>query len=88
MDYMFANCSNIKSIDISSFSFNKAIDLSYMFFDCINLNNIVLPDSSTPSSKCLLFGIFYNCNNLIEMNISQDFGDKVKKIILISNLAN
>ena len=79
MSNMFYHCINLENINLSSFNFNKAIDLSYMFCDCINLKNIILPDSSMPSSKCLLFGIFYNCNNLIKMNISQDFGDKVKK---------
>jgi len=49
--YMFYNCRNIVSIDLSSFDFKKVTDMSNMFSECYNLKNVDLSFLDTKSTK-------------------------------------
>lgn len=49
--YMFANCSNTKSINISNFNTEKVVDMSYMFYNCKKIKNIDLSSFNTKRVK-------------------------------------
>ena len=44
---MFSTCGDLTIIDISSFNLENVIDLSYMFQDCYNLNEIIFNESTS-----------------------------------------
>ena len=79
--YMFRNCDNIKSVDLSSFDSSDVNNMNYMFGKChfleeINLNNLVtdkVTDMSYMFNKCyflkkLKFPPSFNTKNVEKMN--------------------
>ncbi len=66
---MFASCSNLKNLDLSSFNTSKVADISLMFNMCnsltsLNLNGI---DLSQVTSMTSLFNDCYNLTTTIEI---------------------
>ena len=70
MKNMFNGCSNLESIDLSSFIVSKVEDLSYMFRGCTSLNSLNLSTINT-QSVTTMEGMFYNCKNLVNLDISR-----------------
>ena len=69
--YMFYDCKELTSIDLSGISFLIVKDLSYMFYGCNNLETLILPtnekvnnvvDFSNKIEK--MSYTFYNCSKL------------------------
>ena len=91
---MFANCTNLQSLDLSKFSTEKVEDLDYMFADDENL--LTLDMSAFNTTKCKTFKkLFDHCYNLtvtlnprISFNIYSEIPDYVKVINVNSKIAS
>ena len=61
--FMFYNCKNITSMDLSLFDTKNITNMGGMFYGCSNLSNI---DVSLFNTKNVtnMGGMFYNCSNL------------------------
>ena len=60
--YMFANCSNIIDIDLSSFDTKDVINMSYMFYNCYKLTYIDLSSFETKNFINTSY-MFHGCLN-------------------------
>ena len=67
--YMFCNCSNIKSIDLSSLDSKNITNMGYMFYKCYNLENIDIGSFNTTNVTNMAY-MFYECNNLKKLDLS------------------
>ena len=75
--YMFAGCSNIIKIDLSSFNTQKIEDMSFMFLDCYDLTEIDLSSFNTRNVTNMNH-MFSGCINLTEIDVSSFDTRKVK----------
>ena len=66
--YMFYNCRNIISIDLSSFDSRNVTNMSNMFSECYNLKNVDLSFLDTKNVKNISY-LFNNCINLTNVKI-------------------
>jgi hypothetical protein len=67
---MFYNCYKLTSIDLSNFNFNYTKDLSYMFYNCINLEIIKWNYDSNFFVANYYSYMFYNCYKLSSIDLS------------------
>ena len=67
--YMFCGCSNITSIDLSSFDTKNVIKMNNMFDKCYNLKDIDLSSFNTENVSNMSY-MFSVCSNLKNINLS------------------
>jgi surface protein len=67
--YMFCGCSNITSIDLSSFDTKNVTNMNNMFDKCYNLTSIDLSSFNTENVSNMSY-MFSVCSNLKEINLS------------------
>jgi len=67
--YMFFGCSNLTSIDLSSFDTENVNNMSYMFCGCSNLKNIDLSFFCTNNVTNMIC-MFSDCSNLKSLDLS------------------
>ena len=69
MTYMFLNCKQLTSIDVSNFNTDKAEYMGGIFFGCKNLTSIDVSNfnTSNASETALMFA---NCENLTSLDLS------------------
>lgn len=67
MSYMFAGCSNLKSVDLTYMNLQKVEDMSYMFYYCLALNTVYLKGLNTYKVK--------NMNSMFEFCTSLEYLD-------------
>ena len=69
LDYMFYECSNMTTIDLSSWKFGQVTNMKNMFRNCNNTITIDITgiDTSKMTSTSDMAYIFYGCNNLIRI---------------------
>ena len=67
---MFKDCTNITSIDFSSFDSLNLKDTSGMFENCVSLKNIIFGDFKT-SNIDNMSHMFYNCSSLTSLDLSK-----------------
>ena len=92
--YIFNNCRNITSIDLSSFDSSKVTHMNYMFSECYNLNEINLNNLNTNNvidinhmfNKCheltkIEFPSSFNTQNIIDMSFMFNECQKLSEII-------
>lgn len=70
MEYMFANCLTITSINISFFELNKKNNLNFLFFNCSNLNDINLPLLVNNNLRNI-YNMFKGCIKLASSKIKE-----------------
>jgi len=71
-NYMFLNCLNIKSIDLSLFDTSEVTNMSYMFSKCINLEELNIDKLDTKNVKDMNH-MFNKCKSLKEINFPSSF---------------
>ncbi len=64
MSYMFVDCANLKSLDLSMFNTSNVTNMSGMFRCCRNLKTIYVSDNWNTSSVTRYSDIFSYCNKL------------------------
>ena len=69
MNYMFYNCLNLISLNLSNFNTNDVINMNNMFFNCIALKDLNLSDLNNNKVKDMN-SMFFNCYSLISLNLS------------------
>jgi surface protein len=69
MRFMFRNCTNLKSLDLSNFNTSDVSDMSYMFANCEKLKLLDISSFNT-SNATNIDGIFYCCK-IEELIINQ-----------------
>ena len=69
LSYMFSGCSNMTTIDLSSWKFGQVTSMSNMFSNCVNVKTIDITgiDTSQMTSASDMEGIFDYCFNLIRV---------------------
>ena len=68
MSYMFWNCKNLSSLDLSNFNTTKVENMFGMFFDCENLSSLVISNFNT-ANVTDMSNMFYLCKNLSSLDI-------------------
>ena len=66
---MFDNCSNLESLDLSTFNTAKVTDMRYMFYGCSSLQYINLSNFNTEKVTNMSH-MFYDCSNLESPDLS------------------
>lgn len=66
---IFANCSNLESLDLSNFNTLKVTNMSWLFSDCKSLINLNISHFDT-SSTVDMSGMFNECRSLIVLDLS------------------
>ena len=67
--YMFYLCSQLKSIDLTSFNTSQVNNMSYMFYWCSSLKSIDLTSFNTEKVKNMSH-MFKSCSSLISIDFS------------------
>ncbi|MDE7133426.1 MAG: BspA family leucine-rich repeat surface protein [Lachnospiraceae bacterium] len=67
--YMFYDCSNLTSVDVSGFDTSEVTDMSYMFHQCSSLTNLDVSGFDT-SKVTDMDHMFSYCKNLINLDVS------------------
>ncbi len=69
MSYMFDDCDNLISIDLSSFDTSNVTNMMSMFSDCKDLSSVDISGFDT-SQVTNMRSMFYGCKNLSSVDIS------------------
>ena len=69
MSYMFYDCSNLTTLDLSSFDTSAVTNMSYMFRLCSNLTTLDLSNFNTSSVTNMSY-MFRLCSNLTTLDLS------------------
>ena len=67
--YMFDDCSQMQTLDLSHFNTSHVFDMSETFEDCRNLKSLDLSDWDT-SHVTNMYDMFYGCSHLTNLNVS------------------
>ena len=78
MQSMFSFCTNLETLDLSSFNTEKVTDMYAMFGGSTNLSSIKLPQGFIGSSVTNLFSMFKDCTSLTELDLSGSNSENVK----------
>lgn len=68
MRYMFADCENLSSLDLSSFDTSRVMDMSHMFSTCQRLTALDLSSFDTSWVEDME-SMFYDCKKLTSVNL-------------------
>ena len=77
--WMFRNCSNLISLDLSGFDTSDVIAMDGMFDGCENLTTLDLSNFDT-SKLDSMWSMFLNCENLTSLDLSSFDTSKVKNM--------
>ena len=69
MEYMFKECSNLTSIDLSNFDTSKVTDMGFMLDNCSNLTSLDLSNFDT-SNVTNMTSMFTKCSKLTSLDVS------------------
>ncbi len=76
MSYMFYNCSNLTSLDVSGFDTSKVTDMYEMFSHCSKLTSLDVSKFNTSKVTDML-GMFSYCSKLTSLDVSKFNTSKV-----------
>ena len=66
---LFYNCTNLTTLDLSSWDTSNVTTMSYMFYGCSKLTSVDLSSFDT-SNVTAIYGMFYNCSKLTSLDLS------------------
>jgi len=70
INHLFSDCGNLKKVDLRNFDTSSITDMSCVFYNCTSLKSIIFPDYMNTSKVKSLASMFFECNNLISINLS------------------
>ena len=76
MSFLFYNCFNLSSINLSTFNTSNVIRMEYMFYSCLKLTSIDLSNFNTDKLVSIA-KMFYDCNSLQFLDFSSFRGGTV-----------
>jgi surface protein len=69
MEYMFADCQNITSLDLRGFNTENVISMENMFYGCSSLTSLDLSSFRTENAR-IMYYMFYGCSSLTNLDLS------------------
>ena len=84
MSEMFANCSSLKTIDLSHFNTSKVTNMKEIFFLCSELTSLDVSHLNT-SNVTNMGSMFYGCKKLTSIDVSHFNTDKVTRMACMFN---
>ena len=78
MSYMFWNCKNLSSLDLTNFNTTKVENMSGMFHSCQKLSSLTLSESFNTANVTDMSNMFSYCNMLEKLNLSNFNTTKVE----------
>lgn len=69
MNYMFYNCMDADSIDVSHFNTDKVTDMTNMFYGCDNVKSLDVSHFNTANVTNMRY-MFYGCDSLKSLDVS------------------
>ena len=78
MSFMFWNCKNLSSLDLTNFNTTKVENMSGMFHSCENLSSLTLSESFNTANVTDMSNMFSYCNMLEKLNLSNFNTTKVE----------
>ena len=66
---MFANCSSLTSLDLTSFNTSAVTYMNYMFYNCTSLVSLDLSSFDT-SAVTTMLKMFYFCTSLVSLDLT------------------
>ena len=84
MRYMFHNCNNLYSVDISGFQTDNVTDMSCMFFRCSALSRIDVSHFNT-ANVTSMSNMFGGCYNLTKLDVTNFVTDNVTSMAFMFN---
>ena len=71
MEYMFRECKNLSSLDLSKFNTANVTNMSFMFYGCNKLSSLTLSESFNTANVEWMPSMFYGCNKLSSLDLSK-----------------
>ena len=71
---VFKNCESLTSLDLSSLDFSgrtRNLEMSYFFYNCKNLESLVLPDYFVTEKTTTINSMFRGCEKLTSLDLSK-----------------
>lgn len=65
MQNLFQGCMSLTALDLTTFNTQNVTDMSYLFWECRNLQTVYVGSGWTTANVNLGIGMFYNCTNLV-----------------------
>ena len=88
MEYMFMDCSNLASLDLSNFDTSKVTDMGFMLDNCSNLASLDLSNFNT-SNVTNMTSMFTKCSKLTSLDVSNFDTSNVKDMTwMFENCSN
>ena len=84
MRYMFHNCNNLYSVDVSGFQTDNVTDMSCMFFRCSALSRIDVSHFNT-ANVTSMSNMFGGCYNLTKLDVTNFVTDNVTSMAFMFN---
>ena len=86
MDFMFSKCSELTSLDLSSFNTDKVTNMQFMFNSCTSLSELDLENFNT--KNCASFTSMFTRVDKVKVNIknkgdNEEFLNKFKDKFVI-----
>ena len=78
MSFMFWNCKNLSSFDLTNFNTTKVENMSGMFSSCQKLSSLTLSESFNTANVTDMSNMFSYCNMLEKLNLSNFNTTKVE----------
>ena len=69
MGFMFAGCTALKRLDLSTFDTSNVTSMNNMFVECSSLTNLDVSNFNTSSVTDMSY-MFYNCSSLTNLDLS------------------
>ena len=69
MSYMFYNCNNLTSLDVSNFDASKVTRMNYMFYGCNKLTSLDVSNWNTSNVTTMAY-MFFGCTKLTSLDMS------------------
>ena len=70
MSWMFSDCQNLSSLNLSKFNTENVTNMSYMFDNCQNLSSLDLSKFNT-AKVTNMYAMFTHCQNLSSLDLSK-----------------
>ena len=83
MEYMFRECKNLSSLDLSKFNTANVMLMNSMFSGCNNLSSLTLSKSFNTASVLDMASMFSDCYNLSSLDLSNF---KTKNVRSMNNM--
>ena len=86
MSFMFWNCKNLSSLDLTNFNTTKVENMSGMFSMCQKLSSLTLSKSFNTANVTDMSNMFSYCNMLEKLNLSNFNTTKVEDMSYMFNM--